>query len=119
MNWEELSADIEVNGITRKALLAHWQKLGSFRNNHVSIGAGRHEKLSDSPYVFKRSYSSAKTNDMVVVGLDLQKGEKTIPVGMAFPEGSSVTDYYSGKQGIVKNKEVAFDTPHDIVLIQK
>jgi alpha-amylase len=115
MNWEELESNNEINGFKRKDILSHWQKLGRFRNNHLSVGAGQHEELTETPYVFKRSL----TDDAVVIGLDLKKGEKTIPVGMTFKEGTLVTDYYSGKQSMIKNKEVTFDTPYDIVLVQK
>ena len=121
MNWEELASNSVVDGVGRKDLLEHWRKLGQFRNNHVSVGAGRHEYLSLDPYVFKRSYTSAehRYSDHVVIGLDLSIGLKTIPTGMTFAEGALVTDYYSGKQALVKNKEVQFDTKYDIVLLQE
>ena len=30
------------------AILAHWQKVGKFRHNHVAVGAGDHQKVSSS-----------------------------------------------------------------------
>ena len=48
MNWAEITSD-------RAALLNHWQKLGQFRNRHSAIGAGKHTKLTDSPYSFSRT----------------------------------------------------------------
>jgi alpha-amylase len=49
MNWE----DIESNPETQKALL-HWQKLGQFRKNHPSIGAGIHQEITAQPYTFSK-----------------------------------------------------------------
>ncbi|KAG1658309.1 Periplasmic alpha-amylase [Nymphon striatum] len=40
MNWEAIDSIPETQKI-----LAHWQKLGQFRNNHPAIGAGKHKRL--------------------------------------------------------------------------
>lgn len=119
MNWDELESNSKIAGVSRKEILAHWQKLGTFRNKHISIGAGKHEKLSNQPYVFKRSYNKNDINDSVVIGLDLAKGKKTINTGQVFQEGSLVTDHYSGLQTLVKNNEVIINSPFDIVLLEK
>jgi len=47
MNW--LTLDPE-----RQSLLAHWRKIGQFRNRHSAIGAGHHQQISREPYVFSR-----------------------------------------------------------------
>jgi len=43
MNWDSITTE------ETKALLSHWQKLGTFRKNHPSIGAGKHKMISESP----------------------------------------------------------------------
>ena len=53
MNWD----DLKTNKMTFK-ILNHWQKLGQFRNNHPSVGAGIHKQITSSPYVFSRDYSN-------------------------------------------------------------
>lgn len=113
MNWED------VNKPETKALLQHWQKLGKFREKHAAVGAGVHTMLSESPYVFKRTYTNGDYNDAVVVGLDLPKGVKTITVGDVFADGEEVHDAYSDKTAKVENGAVQFDTAFGILLIEK
>jgi alpha-amylase len=114
MNWD----DLKTNKMTFK-LLNHWQKLGQFRNNHPSVGAGIHSQISSLPYVFSRVYSNGNYTDKVVVGLDLPIGEKEIFVGTIFENGTKVKDFYSGKDGIVSEGKLNLDTPNTIVLIEK
>ena len=113
MNWE----DIKNNPTTRKTL-AHWQKLGQFRKNHPAVGAGVHQKISASPYVFSRTYSKENYSDQVVVGLDLTKGKKTISTGTIFQNGTTVIDAYSGKEAVVTNGKVTVDSEYDLVLLE-
>ena len=54
MNWQELAQG------PKAELVTHWQKLGQFRQRHPAIAAGRHSKLSDSPYAFLRQQGSDK-----------------------------------------------------------
>ena len=113
MNWE----DIKNNPTTQKTL-AHWQKLGQFRKNHPAVGAGVHQKISASPYVFSRTYSKENYSDQVVVGLDLTKGKKTISTGTIFQNGTTVIDAYSGKEAVVTNGKVTVDSEYDLVLLE-
>ncbi len=113
MNWEFLK-----NDNTTKEVLNHWQKLGKFRANHPSIGAGHHKIISTSPYIFKRSYTKENYTDKVIVGLDVTKGEKEINVSNIFNEGELLTEAYSGKKVEVINGEVKIDTPYTIVLLE-
>lgn len=110
MNWESISEDPAT-----QALLAHWQKLGTFRKNHPAVGAGQHEQLQASPYLFKRQLN----DDAVLVGLDLNTGPKTIPVFDVFPNGAAVKDYYSGKTLTVSGGNISLDSPYGIVLLGK
>lgn len=48
MNWDSIDTDV----------LSHWQKVGTFRNNHLSVGAGQHKVISSydssNGYTFSR-----------------------------------------------------------------
>lgn len=110
MNWEDLETQA-----SSKKLLGHWQKLGQFRQAHLSVGAGVHEQLQASPYIFKRTLP----NDAIIVGLDVNMGQKTIPVFDVFEEGTSLKDYYSGQTVTVKDGGIQLETAFDIVLLGK
>jgi len=114
MNWESIKTNAKT-----KEILAHWQKLGQFRNNHLSVGAGIHKMISKKPYVFQRTYTNGTYNDKVVIGLDLPKGEKEIKVSNLFKDKDKLIDAYSGKKVTVKNGIVVIDTKFDIVLLEK
>ena len=114
MNWEALKNDTQTQDLHK-----HWQKLGQFRRDHPAIGAGVHQRLAGEDYVFMRSFSRGDFNDQVVVGLDLEKGEKRIEVAEAFPDGTEITDRYSGEKGIVKEGVLSINSPFEIVLLEK
>ncbi|MFV5702859.1 alpha-amylase family glycosyl hydrolase [Flavobacterium sp. XS2P12] len=113
MNWEAIKSNPE----TQKTLL-HWQKLGQFRKNHPSVGAGIHKQISAQPYTFSRTFSKENYSDTVVVGLDLAIGTKELSVGSIFADGTKVRDAYSGKTGIVSDGKVSFDTNFSLLLIE-
>ena len=113
MNWD----DIKNNDSTKKTL-SHWQKLGNFRNDHPSIGAGVHEMLSEKPYTFQRTFSKGDYHDAVVVGLDLNKGYKELNVSSVFKDETALLDAYSGVEVKVKSGKVKLDTPFEIVLLE-
>ena len=114
MNWNDIENNEKI-----KEILEHWQKLGKFRNNHLAVGAGIHKMLSEQPYVFQRTYSKGDFTDSVVVGLDLDKGEKQLNVGEEFKEGTVLVDAYSNTEVVVKNGMVILNTPFSIVLLEK
>ena len=97
----------------------HWQKLGKFRKNHPSIGAGIHKQITSDGYVFSRHFSKEKYEDKVVVGLDLPKGNKIISVGNVFTNGTKVRDCYSGQNATVSDGKVKLNSNFDIVLLEK
>ena len=113
MNWEDLKTNEETQQI-----LAHYQKLGRFRNDHPSVGAGRHQMISQTPYVFSRTLELENYSDKVVIALDLALGEKEISIGNIFPDGTKLKDRYSGKIAIVKNDEINIDTSFSILLLE-
>ena len=114
MNWDAIANNEET-----KAILNHWQKLGKFRSNHPSVGAGVHKMISKEPYVFQRTYSKDNYSDAVVVGLDLAKGEKELNVGQNFIDGTVLIDAYSGVEVTVKNNSGKINTPNSLVLLEK
>ncbi len=114
MNWEDIKNNVET-----KNILEHWQKLGQFRANHPSVGAGVHQMITKAPYTFSRNYKDGDYTDKVVVGLDLAKGSKEISVGDVFSNDTNIRDAYSGIKGEVKDGKVLIDTPYDIVLLEK
>ncbi|GAB3716991.1 alpha-amylase family glycosyl hydrolase [Flavobacterium koreense] len=114
MNWD----DLKTNKMTFK-VLNHWQKLGQFRKNHPSVGAGIHRQITSSPYVFSRDYSNGNYSDKVVVGLDLPIGKKEISIGTIFENGTKVKDAYSGTTSEVNDGKVAIDSEFGLVLLEK
>ncbi len=114
MNWDDIA-----NDPATQELLAHYQKVGVFRRDHLAVGAGRHQMISAEPfYTFSRKYSSSKVNDSVVVALDMPAGTKEIPVGDTFAEGQKVRDAYSGATSEVKDGKVTLDSPVTIALLE-
>lgn len=114
MNWEAISSNKKT-----KKILEHYQKLGQFRNNHPAVGAGIHKQIESKTYTFSRIYTKDTFTDKIVVALKTKKGKKEITVENIFAEGELVQDAYSGKVSEVNNGKVTFDTPFNIVLIEK
>lgn len=117
MNWDEMEAGLSRNGYAISAVLEHYQRLGQFRRDHPSVGAGRHQMISSKPYLFSRSYDRAEYSDRVVVGLDLTTGEKTIPVKGTFEDGTELYDYYSGSYLTVNKGNVTLHSEYNLVLL--
>lgn len=116
MNWDAIEHDAKT-----KAILLHWQKLGTFRANHPSVGAGVHQIISNQPYVFTRSYTTDDYQDEVIIGLDLSKGEKEFNIGdvIGFENGQKLKDAYSEQEVKITDGKVTLNTPYDIVLLEK
>ncbi len=112
MNWDDLKTPETLE------ILSHWQKLGRFRRNHPSIGAGKHKMLSQSPYIFQRSFNKNEYSDQVIIGLDLPLGSKSIEMNDAFAKAKKVTDAYSGTTVTVTNGKVNLNTPYTIILLE-
>ncbi|WP_044402156.1 alpha-amylase family glycosyl hydrolase [Lacinutrix sp. Hel_I_90] len=114
MNWEE----IKTNPETQK-VLKHWQKLGQFRANHPAVGAGIHQMISEQPYVFSRQFSKDNYKDVVVVGLDLNLGEKEINLSAVFKNGDLLHDAYSKQVIEVVDGKATFSSAFNLVLLEK
>ncbi|MEZ5070419.1 MAG: alpha-amylase family glycosyl hydrolase [Bacteroidales bacterium] len=119
MNWTDL-AETGRPGVPSPAeVLDHCQKLGIFRRNHPAVGAGVHLQLGADPYVFSRTYRMDGQTDAVVVALDLEEGDHTLPVSTVFTDGSRVRDAYSGWEGTVEKGEVSLRTRQPVVLLEQ
>ena len=114
MNWDAIQ-----NTSRTKAIMEHWQKLGQFRANHPSIGAGVHQMISESPYLFYRSFSKGNYKDLVVVGLDLPIGEKVLDVSKVFENADTLRDAYSGILNKVVDGKITIDSKFNILLLEK
>ena len=114
MNWDEIATDD-----AKKSILKHWQKLGQFRANHPAVGAGKHQMITAQPYYFYRTYQKGGFRDLVVIGLDVHKGAKSIDVSKMFKDGDNIRDAYSGKKTKVVDGRVVIDSEFDIVLLEK
>lgn len=118
MNWNDINKNKVINGFKVKDVQLHWQKLGRFRKNHISVGIGKHTMISATPYVFSREYKTDKIEDKVVIGLDLPKGKKVLSVGDVFTDETMLKDTYSGKLLVVRKGKVTIDTDTTTVLLE-
>ncbi len=114
MNWDSI-----VKRKRTKEVFTHWQKLGKFRERHPAIGAGVHQMISESPYLFYRSYQKGSFKDLAVIGLELEKGNKSFDVSKVFEDGDTVHDAYSDVTSEVRNGKISIDSEFDIVLLEK
>lgn len=114
MNWQ----DLKTNKNT-KMILEHWQKLGRFRAKHPAVGAGSHQMITSQPYYFYRSFQKGDFKDLVLIGLSLHTGGKSIDVSKIFKEGDLIHDAYSGISTQVANGRVIIDSQYDIVLLER
>jgi alpha-amylase len=113
MNWEELDSLPNT-----KKIHEHWQKVGRFRSEHPAVGAGKHKRLSKTPYVFSRTYLNDDYKDKVVIGLDLPKGKKSLVVKGFFGDGTKLYDTYSQTELLVEKGKVILENDFDIALIE-
>ncbi len=108
MHWSDLAA-----GGATAATLEHWRRLGRFRRAHPAVGAGAHQTLQASPFIFSRILDA----DRVLVALDQPAGRKTIPVFGLYTDGTRLTDGYSGQEATVTGGTVTLTTPGRLVLL--
>jgi len=113
MNWNDIKNDAHT-----KSVLKHWQKLGVFRAQHPAVGAGVHHMISNTPYTFSRTFLKGEFKDEVVIGLDLNVGEKTLNVSSIFKDGITLHDAYSNQNMVVENGMVTFTSDFNIVLLE-
>jgi|GEM_PF-5306844 len=108
MNW----------GSEDQGVLAHWQKLGQFRREHLAVGAGSHTQLSSSPYAFKREYNKNSIYDVIIAVVGAN-GSTTLNVASSFSDGTELRDAYTGNTAIVSGGQVTFNADaHGVILIE-
>ena len=112
MNWDAIENNEETQEV-----LNHWQKLGQFRANHPAVGAGIHQMITQQPYLFYRSYQKEDFEDIVVMGLDLPKGDKILDVSKVFNDGDILFDEYSNQNVSVENGIIKMNSAYNVVLI--
>ncbi len=117
MNWDELESNAERNGYNIGELREHWAKLGRFKRDHVAVGAGVHEKISDTPYTFKRTYDKEGIQDKVVVAMNTGGASLSVTVAGIFPDGTELKDYYTGQSVTVENGNATVSNPGMLVLL--
>lgn len=120
---EGAEGDVNLRGLMNwgenPELLLHWQKLGQFRHNHPSVGAGEHKIISKEPYVFARTYNKKTNNDQVIIALNFPKVATTISVGNYYKEGEKLNDAYGNKQYKVIEGKIVVESKSGIVLLEK
>ena len=105
MNWSNTDAGV----------LAHWQKVGSFRNNHIAVGAGQHQTISgyssSSGYTFARTYDDGEVQDSVVATLFAPANTTmSVDVSSVWSDGTIVTNAYDGSTTTVSGGKASFNT---------
>ncbi len=103
MNWDTIDNQV----------LTHWQKVGSFRNNHISVGAGSHTSLtSTSGAAFERYYDKNNIKDKVVCCIGANANtDVTINVNSAdFPDGTILRNTYDNTEKMVYHGKVTFNS---------
>ncbi len=112
MNWNNYD----------KELLTHWQKLGTFRKNHLSIGGGSNTKLtSTSGIAFGRTYNKNGVNDKAagVVGAG-NNTDITVDVSSLWEDGTTIINAYDGTDTVVNGGKVTFNSgAHGTILMEE
>ena len=111
MDWEGLKKDKKT-----KEILSHWQKLGQFRANHMAVGAGKHQIISEeNGFIFSR----IRKKDKVIIGINMLKGKKQIDVSTVFENGVQLRDAFSKEKVRVKEGAVVLYSKSNIVLLEE
>ncbi|MCH5202891.1 MAG: Ig-like domain-containing protein, partial [Oscillospiraceae bacterium] len=104
MNWDEIDNDI----------LAHWQKVGTFRNRHISVGAGEHKTLSTSSdgAAFARYYDKNSVKDKVLcyIGGSANTSVSITVDSELFPDGTILKNCYDDTEAMVYHGKVKFNS---------
>lgn len=102
MNWNDMN----------KTLLAQWQKVGQFRNKHVSIGAGANVKLSaTSGVAFGRTYDKNGVTDQAAAVIGCNKNSSvTVDVSTLWEDGSYIINTYDNSSSVVTDGKVTFNS---------
>lgn len=112
MNWDSYDPE----------LLAHWQKVGTFRNNHIAVGAGANTTLTASEGVaFGRTYDKNGISDKVVgvIGAGANS-DVTIDVSDIWPDDTALMNYYDEETYDVTDGKVTVNSgEHGTILLEQ
>lgn len=111
MNWDSLD----------QTVLAHWQKVGQFRNDHVAVGAGENIKLTATNGVaFARTYDKNGVSDKVAAVIAASSNaDITIDVSSIWSDGQLLMNAYDQSSAIVTDGKVTFNSGENgTILIQ-
>ena len=105
MNWSTADKD----------LLSHWQKVGQFRTNHISVGAGSHQLISSysasNGYTFSRSYDDGVVADNIIATIGAPKNtDIAVDVSSVWYDGITVTNFYDGSKAVVTGGKATFNS---------
>lgn len=112
MNWST----------TDQTLLAHWQKVGTFRNNHIAVGGGSNASLTaTSGVAFSRIYNKNNILDKVACVVDAGSNKSvTIDVSSVWEDGQEVVNAYDDSSATVSGGKVTFNSgANGVILIQE
>lgn len=95
--------------------LAHWQKVGRFRNLNPAVGAGNQVSLTKQTNAIKRVYK----DNVVVIVVDAN-GSTTIDLSEVteWPNGTKLRNGYNGEEATVTEGKVTFTGENGIILIE-
>lgn len=97
-------------------VLAHWNKLGTFRKNHIAVGAGSQTDLGNSTY--GRVYNQNSITDKVVIKINAS-GSTSVNVSGIFSSGALVRNAYDGTTATVSGSYVTFTATNGVILIEQ
>ena len=112
MNWASID----------QSVLTHWQKVGQFRNNHISVGAGANTDLTTtSGYAFGRTYDKNGVSDKVAGCIYASSNTNvTIDVSSLWSDGQQLMNAYDQSSAVVQNGKVTFNSgTNGTILIQE
>lgn len=93
MNWNDVDG-------SKKAMVAHWGKVGNFRKFNPAVGAG-------SGTAYKRTYTGTNAGGENKVAISISSG--TVDVSGLFNNGTTVYNWYDGKSATVSSGKVTFN----------
>ena len=111
MNW----------GSIDQGILEHWQKVGSFRRDHLSVGGGANVALTASAgTAFGRTYSKDGVDDKIAAVVDATANtDVSIDVSGVFEDGTTLMNRYDETTDTVSGGKVTFNSgAHGTILLE-
>ncbi len=97
--------------------LAHWNKIGQFRNLHFAVGAGLQETISSN--VYYREATVKGILDKIVIAIHAS-GSLTVDVTGKWTDGIVLRDFYTGNISTVTDGKVTFEAHQNgVILIEE